>query len=204
MIIKEFSISLDQQVIESHLTTLRNASTAILQQQAIENYYNYLSSQNVTYASLGLQVATNVGGFGSFANDILTSAGYGNKIADVKIALAIADADLRNQNLLSNGSGILNARTIADYHYDVYESPTIGIPRAAWGGAFYEEFVGTGSWLELGTTGYILAGDVSGAINLYLNDLFQDQPDRNGVDIGDAVSYLRGAVGGVNQLNQAM
>ena len=195
-------MALDQAVVEGYLNTLvglAGSPDLVARQSAIESYYSYVASEGVTYAPLALQVATNSGGFGQFANDILIEAGFSNKLSDLKLGLAIADADARFNSLDSSGNGILTAAQIADYHYSVYDDNNI--PRAAWGGAFFDEFVGTGSWITLATSG-IPSGDMAAALELLYDDIRSDQPNSNGVDIGDAAAYLGDAVP-ITDLGQA-
>lgn len=184
-------MAIETTVLQSYATQIGNASVGSAAQiQAISDYYGYLAAQGNYYGALGQDVALNQGNYGQFANNMLTENGFGASVDSLRQNLALADISTRQAKLSANGTGDLSPREIADYHYDAYDALTI--PRAVWGGALFEEFVGTGSWVTLAQAGSLTGFNLNATLTtLALDSLPQnDQPDSNGVDIGQAVNYL--------------
>ncbi len=67
-------MTVDQNIIASHLATLENLKlnngTQQQKDDAINAYYTYLSSENDFYAPLALDVSNSSAGFGQLANDM--------------------------------------------------------------------------------------------------------------------------------------
>ncbi len=117
-------------------------------------YYQYLADSGIEYGIRATQVVENSIIFGAAANGILSDAILDRdpsissqrldmETGEVSISLALRDSVLRSQTQ----DGAISSRQIANYHYDVFESHQL--PRDAWGGSFFEEFVGSGSWMGL-------------------------------------------------------
>jgi len=117
------------------------------------DYYNYLAGIGVLYGYAAKDVATNNGPFGRFANNYLhdraikegkNDAQITNIQNNIRINLAYQDANYRINMQIIN----IPYKNIADYHYDVFQSQ--GLSKYAWGGVFFEEFAGSGSWMDFG------------------------------------------------------
>ena len=188
-------MAITQAQLTIYQTQILNATNVAEETAAVTAYYDYLTAEGDFYGAIGKAVANDTTNYGQFANDVLEANGFADKIDALRVDLALADIGARDANIRDGGDGSLTARDIADYHYITYEDPSIGIPRSNWGGAFFEEFVGTGSWVTIAETGNIPAGNITNAMQTLIADLvFGDQPDVNGVDIGDAAAALEAAV----------
>ncbi len=122
------------------------------------------------------------------ANDVLEAAGGSLKKDVVRKALALEDIDLRRTDLNASGDGVLTSEEISDYHYAVFEDPSINLPREAWGGALFEEFGGTGSWVKVAQSGDLSDVDMIAVTDAYYNDSTLD-----GVNARTASFYLLSA-----------
>jgi|GEM_PF-2948510 len=185
-------------VLNGHKNQINATAGTAAQAQAISDYYDYLTSESDYYGAIGKSVVNNTSGFGQYANDVLSAAGYGEQIGSVQKNLAINDIDRRlnhldPQNPLGNGTGHLEPQEIAQNHYSTFDN--MNIPRSAWGGSMFEEYVGSGSWVDIAQTGEIPAGNLSDALADFLRDKIVDVPDINGIDIGDAAGHLIDAIG---------
>lgn len=159
-------------------------------QQKIREYYDYLSKQSIKYGDLALDVLDQRTSFGETANIHLKTAAKNNGFDQAKIDqiieeypiyLAARDAEMRAKPSVGNA---LEYRKIADYHYDGLQE-LYGLPKEAWGGALFEEFGGSGSWMVM--SGYATDidldfTDISNAIN--------DNKMQNGVSARKAFAYL--------------
>ncbi|MCR4377239.1 MAG: tandem-95 repeat protein, partial [Rhodospirillales bacterium] len=147
-----------QNELSAYLTKLKDPAATISaadRAKALANaqeYYGYLERCGIEYGSAGYQVSTNQGLFGEAANELLE---YGIATAhrdfnsleieemrqNISIELAFRDAGLRG----NSSDGNIPYSDIAKYHYPVFEDN--GIAREYWGGSFFEEFVGSGSYM---------------------------------------------------------
>jgi len=139
-----------------HKTQIEGATIGSAAQiTAIADYYQYLIDNDIEYGVIGKNVATNNGTYGQFANQMLVTAGADSiQINNTRMQLALQDIDLRRTEVRDNvggGDGILTGKEISDYHYDIFGAN--GLPREAWGGALFEEFAGTGTWIPVAKDG---------------------------------------------------
>jgi hypothetical protein len=133
-------------------------------------YYQYLKgTKGIPYADTALDVANNQNSFGEFANEYLRvqaiAEGKSAKqipqlVTHLRITLAAADASLRSEkeNVIDSKGNILYS-DIAKYHYSKLEK--LGLSKKAWGGTFFEAYLGSGSWMFLG--GYDAEADLQEA-----------------------------------------
>ncbi len=183
--------------LEYHQQQINNASTDAAKLIAISDYYNYLEVQSDAYGALGYAVANDTEGFGRIANDMLRSGGFENQIADVRLALALEDIEQREANIIGGGSGSLSEQEIADYHYNVFEGPSINIPAEHAGMALFEFTPGI-SWIDVGVTGNIDGVALTQALASHgLSNLLAagDYESANGIDFGDALTNLAAGLG---------
>ncbi len=140
----------------------------------IQNYYSYLDSVDVAYGAAGLDVSQNNGFFGRYANELLeeqlrirfpneSNAQINLRRDDIMVELAYRDMALRASN--ADTVGFVPYQFIAQYHYNVYTQNQL--PKYAWGGALFEEFGGSGSYMNWGmydTSVPFNAGAISSAL----------------------------------------
>ena len=112
------------------------------------DYYAYLAHLNIPYGSVAMDVALNRGAFGQFAASYLSDRAHGYDIAklqtDVRISLAYMDIGSR----INYTSLDLPNNKISEYHNIVLAHYRLS--PYAWGGVFFENFAGTGSWMNMG------------------------------------------------------
>lgn len=162
-----------------------------LAQQEVRNYYAYLSQHGVEYGNIALDVLDKRTPFGQTANIHLETAAKnnGHDVASIKrimqeypIYLAYRDAKMRLANDFMQNQ---EASNIANYHYDGLRK-LYDLPKEAWGGALFQEFGGSGSWMRIGSlemkNNEVLLQNIVTALT---NDEV-----RNGVSARQAVSYL--------------
>ena len=120
------------------------------------SYYTFLKNQNIPYGALAKDVVKNEGPYARIANSYLITRGKAEGKSEkeletiknnLKVALAYQDARIRSQ-LPPDSNGSIPYRNIADYHYDAFKDQ--GLSKYAWGGALFEEFAGSGSWMNFG------------------------------------------------------
>ncbi len=196
-------MSFSQSVATSYLNNLQlykdkanNGTITSAEVSAAKNlaavYYTYLSENNIAYGNAALTVVRNDGGFGTYANNLLNSelkelhpTWTDTQISDVNarvlINLAFEDCYLR----ANTADGIISYSAIADYHYDIYAIN--GLPKTSWGGTFFEEFVGSGSYTDLGINYF---DDVS---TVNFRSAFKDvvlNQTRNGINAANAFQEM--------------
>ena len=136
----------------------------------IGEYYQYLKNSGIPYGKAALSVLNDEFGFGSFANlHLLTRAKHEGRTEEqiiktqdiLPIRLAYSDIDMRLKSGASSGE---EYSKIAKYHYDAYKAEHLS--RYAWGGALFQEHVGSGAWMKFvdKTAKYQHSGSFVGAI----------------------------------------
>jgi Ca2+-binding RTX toxin-like protein len=129
-----------------------NSATKIAQE-----YYNYLIDTGIPYGKAAKDAANNQGAYGRLANQYFKmQAKAEGKTADqiplildqLKIRLAFDDANTRSDPYSIDSQGNIIYNTIANYHYKNLE--IFKLSKHAWGGTFFEEFAGSGSWMDFG------------------------------------------------------
>ncbi len=155
----------------------------------VGNYYEYLAATGIKYGEAAYDVSQNQNAFGQFANKHLElsaidqgkdPSAIGILKSDFMIKLALGDADAR----LQTSDGNISYHDIAELHYDILQSD-FGLNKTAWGGTFFEEFSGSGSWMDYG--GYDHNVDVL-QINAF-DSLVNDRTS-NGVSGSEAFQSL--------------
>ena len=103
---------------------------------------------------------------------------------NIRISLAYQDADYRIQEQTMN----IPYYIIARYHYGVFRDQELS--RYAWGGVFFEEFAGSGSWMDFG--GYDTKVDIEQlrAVSAVLNNEVSGN-----VEARTALNYLIQSMG---------
>ncbi|MFI4955557.1 MAG: hypothetical protein ACHP9Y_06545 [Gammaproteobacteria bacterium] len=159
--LREFQNSLEpyaQKIIDK--ITLNN-DEVIITKKVVADYYQYLDLSGVKYGQVAKDAALNSGSYGHLANIHLAqqASNEGKSIDDIlaiqnnlRVMLANADVTLR----IKDGLQEVSYRAIADYHYSALKKQ--GLSKYVWGGTFLEEFVGSGSWMDVG--GYDTSIDV--------------------------------------------
>lgn len=144
--LKPYNIKVSKKISMSK-KELQEANSLVL------DYYNYLANTGILYSYAAKDVATNNGAFGRFANNYLHDRAIKegkseeqiiNIQNNIRISLAYQDAYYRIQEKNTN----IPYKDIADYHYKIFENQ--GLSKYAWGGVFFEEFAGSGSWMDFG------------------------------------------------------
>jgi hypothetical protein len=119
-----------------------------------EEYYESLIKMGVAYGKAAIAIIREEEGFGKFGNlHLVTRAHYEgiheNEVQNIQnnlvVRLVHSDVEMRLKKItepVAKGE----YRQIADYHYAAYEIE--GLSNHAWGGALFEEFVGSGSWMR--------------------------------------------------------
>ncbi len=213
-------IELFQRKIQELVDKINNNTISNNERQSSKNligtYYVYLQSIGIKYGQVGFDVSQNNSGFGAFAQNYLKFSikdaiekktlnpmnddAINNFKIDFMIKLALKDSELRLQTV----DGNISYQAIANNHYDLLK--TFGLDRNAWGGSYFEEFCGSGSWMDFG--GYDTTIDVNNfdcaipMISLMLEtSLLELQPElRPVIKISTAIKRIGNGLQWLNRL----
>lgn len=141
---------LDGQPAPSHVEIAQATKAAF-------EYYNYLIHVGIPYGQAAKDAASNHGAYGRLANKYFEMQAKAEGIPDhvipvtleqLRVMLAFDDSSQRSDPDNIDSKGNIAYKTIANYHY-----ANLGIfklSKHAWGGTFFEELMGSGSWMDFG------------------------------------------------------
>ena len=159
-------------------------------------YYDYLAKSGIAYGYAAKDAATNNGAYGRLANYHLHERALAEGKTEseipmlqnkIKVSLAYNDATSRFDD--ADAKGFIPYKIVAQYHYTAFKDQ--GLSKNAWGGAFLEEFVGSGAWMDLG--GYDTSVDIHQvkAFGAVLKNEVS-----NGISARESFGYLMNSING--------
>jgi hypothetical protein len=160
-----------QKMLE-HKSTTKELKIAIIK---ANRYYERLAETGEVYGQVALDVTEKRTPFGKTAHLHLEAIGkaYGrgksviNSITEKYLVyLAYRNMKMRSDKLFNPDT---QYEMIANYHYDGL-AKLFGFPREAWGGALFEEFSGSGSWMRLAGYNEGAEIDIGNIISAIKND----------------------------------
>lgn len=138
-----------KKVMSKHILSPSDAKATM---KIINEYYSFIANNKIAYGNLAKDMVNNNGAFARIGNNHLvhrakeegkSEVHIKDIVNNLRVSLAYTDTKLRLACTKT-----LPYKAIANYHYNMFEHQ--GLSKLAWGGFLFEEFAGTGSWMNVG------------------------------------------------------